>query len=91
MVHPKLHKYRGADLTKIQNLDTVEQDIADSERDLEILKQRLPPRLREKFDSISVDVKELNNLKQKVQAEKQRRAQQPQQQPQQPQPQQPKR
>jgi hypothetical protein len=77
MVHPKLLKYRDADLTKIQDLSTVDQDIADVERDMEILKQRLPSRLREKFDSISVDVKELNNLKQKVQAEKQRRAQQP--------------
>jgi len=75
MVHPKLLKHRNADLTKIQDLTAVEQDMADVERDLEILKQRLPPRLREKFDNISVDKKELDALKQKVQAEKQRRAQ----------------
>jgi hypothetical protein len=54
MVHP------NADLAEVQN-NTVDQDIAD----LEILKQRLPPRLREKFDTIA--------LKQK--AEKQRHAQ----------------
>ena len=71
MVHPKLLKYQGA---KIQNPDTVEQDIADAERDLEILKQRLPPKLRANFDNISVDNKELDSLKQKVQAQKQRRA-----------------
>ena len=75
MVHPKLLKHRNADLTKIQDLTAVEQDMADVERDLEILKQRLPPRLREKFDNISVDKKELDSLRQKVQAEKQRRAQ----------------
>jgi len=88
-MHPKLSKYRNADFAKIQNLDTVEQDIADAERDMEILKQRLPPKLRQQFDNISVDKKELDSLKQKIQTEKQRRAQ-PQQQPQQPQPQQPK-
>jgi len=88
MVHPKLSKYRNADFTKIQNLDTVEQDIADAERDLDTLKQRLPPKLRQQFDNISVDKKELDSLKQKIKTEKQRRAQQPQQQPQ---PQQPKR
>ncbi len=69
MVHPKLLKYRGADLAKIQDLTTVEQDIADAERDLDILKQRLPPKLRQQFDKISVDKKELDALKQKVQTE----------------------
>jgi len=43
MVHPKLLKWKNIDLTKIQNLAAVDQDIADAERDLEILKQRLPP------------------------------------------------
>jgi hypothetical protein len=43
MVHPKLLKWKNVDLTKIQNLDAVDQDIADAERDLEILKQGLPP------------------------------------------------
>ena len=80
MVHPKLLKWKNVDLTKIQNLAAVDQDIADAERDLEILKQRLPPKLRQQFDNISVDKKELDSLKQRVQAEKQRRAQ-----PQQPQ------
>ena len=42
MVHPKLLKWKNVDLTKIQNLAAVDQDIADAERDLEILKQRLP-------------------------------------------------
>jgi hypothetical protein len=49
--------------------------------EMEILKQRLPPRLREKFDTISVDKKELDALKQKVQAEKRRRRQPRPQQP----------
>ena len=81
MVHPKLLKWKNVDLTKIQNLAAVDQDIADAERDLEILKQGLPPpKLRQQFDNISVDKKELDSLKQRVQAEKQRRAQ-----PQQPQ------
>ena len=75
MVHPKLLKHRNADLTKIQDLSAVDQDIADVERDLDILKQRLPPKLRANFDNISIDKKELDALKQKVQAEKQRRAQ----------------
>jgi hypothetical protein len=75
MVHPKLLKYRDTDLTKIQDLSTVDQDIADAERDLDILKQRLSPKLRANFDNISVDKKELDALKQRVQAEKQRRAQ----------------
>ena len=74
-MHPKLSKYRNADLAKIQDLNTVDQDIADAERDLDILKQRLPPKLRQQFDNISVDKKELDALKQRVQAEKQRRAQ----------------
>jgi hypothetical protein len=43
MVHPKLLKWKNVDLTKIQNLAAVDQDIADAERDLEILKQGLPP------------------------------------------------
>jgi septal ring factor EnvC (AmiA/AmiB activator) len=83
MVHPKLLKWKNVDLTKIQNLAAVDQDIADAERDLEILKQGLLPKLRQQFDNISVDKKELDSLKQRVQAEKQRRAQ-----PQQPQSQQ---
>jgi len=83
MVHPKLLKWKNIDLTKIQNLAAIDQDIADAERDLEILKQRLPPKLRQQFDNISVDKKKLDSLKQRVQAEKQRRAQ-----PQQPQSQQ---
>ena len=83
MVHPKLLKWKNVDLTKIQNLAAVDQDIADTERDLEILNQELHPKLRQQFDNISVDKKELDSLKQRVQAEKQRRAQ-----PQQPQSQQ---
>jgi len=43
MVHPKLLKWKNVDLTKIQNLAAVDQDIADAERDLEILKQGLIP------------------------------------------------
>ncbi|MDT7906320.1 MAG: hypothetical protein RQ863_06945 [Sulfolobales archaeon] len=74
-MHPKLLKWKNVDLTKIQNLAAVDQDIADAERDLEILKQGLPPKLRQQFDNISVDKKELDSLKQRVQAEKQRRAQ----------------
>jgi len=62
MVHPKLLKWKNIDLTKIQNLAAVDQDIADAERDLEILKQRLPPKLRQQFDNISVDKKELDHL-----------------------------
>ena len=42
MVHPKLLKWKNVDLTKIQNLAAVDQDIADAERDLEIFKQGLP-------------------------------------------------
>ena len=80
--HPKLAKWRGVDLNEVQDLSELESDIADIERDLEILKQRLPPWLRQQFDSVSVDKKELDSLKQKLQTEKQRRAQQPQQQPQ---------
>ena len=57
MVHPKLLKWKNVDLTKIQNLAAVDQDIADAERDLEILKQGLPPKLRQQFDNISVDKK----------------------------------
>jgi hypothetical protein len=44
MVHPKLLKWKNVDLTKIQNLAAVDQNIADAERDLEILEQgALPP------------------------------------------------
>jgi len=58
MVHPKLLKWKNVDLTKIQNLAAVDQDIADAERDLEILKQGLPPpKLRQQFDNISVEQK----------------------------------
>ena len=32
----------------------VDQDITDAERDLEILKEGLPPKLRQQFDNISV-------------------------------------
>jgi hypothetical protein len=45
------------------------------ERDveIEILKQRLPPKIREKFDTIFVDKKELDAKQKDHQAEKQRR------------------
>ena len=46
--------------------------VTDKEHDLEILKQRLPPRLREKFDTIFVDKKELDAPK-KIQTKRQRR------------------
>jgi len=40
----QLVKWKNVDLTKIQNLAAVYQDIADAERDLEILEQgALPP------------------------------------------------
>jgi hypothetical protein len=76
--HPKLAKWRGVDLNEVQDLSELESDIADIERDLETLKQKLPPWLHQQFDSVSADKKELDSLKQKVQTEKQRRAQQPQ-------------
>jgi len=82
MVHPKLLKWKNVDLTKIQNLAAVDQDITDAERGLEILKQGLPqatPTIRQHIRG----QKKLDSLKQRVQAEKQRRAQ-----PQQPQSQQ---
>ena len=66
MVHPKLLKWKNV-VTKIQNLAAVDQDIADAERDLEILKQGLPPKLRQQFDNISVDKKKLDSLKRAIQ------------------------
>jgi len=42
--------------------------VTDKEHDLEILKQRLPPKLRAYLDK-----KELDSIEQRVQAEKQRR------------------
>jgi hypothetical protein len=47
---------------------------ADQNLEIEILKQRLPPKLRANFDNIFVDKKDSPlESKQKVQAQKQRR------------------
>jgi hypothetical protein len=52
----------------------VHPEQGDEERDveIEILKQRLPPKLRANFDNIFVDKKKLDSLKQNVE-KKQRR------------------
>jgi hypothetical protein len=73
MVHEKLKKWANADLSKVPNLDEVERDLADAERDIDYVKQRLPSRIREVFDQVSVDKKILDKLKEKVAAEKARR------------------
>ncbi|AFA40862.1 hypothetical protein Pogu_ECE035 (plasmid) [Pyrobaculum oguniense TE7] len=74
MPHPKISKRNNADLSKV-DLSQIENDIRDIERGIEYVKQRLPAGLREIFDNVSVDLKLLNDLKQKVAAEKAKRQQ----------------
>jgi len=78
-MHTKLRKLRNLDLARLTDadLDKIERDIADIERDVDIIKQRLPPRIREVFDHVSVDVRELRSLKERVAKERQKRRQTP--------------
>jgi len=78
-MHRRLRELIGIDLARLTDtdLDRVERNIADIERDIDIVRQRLPPRIREKFEAVSVDLRELRAIKEKVTKERQRRRQTP--------------